>query len=142
MGSVTLRALEARLTRLEARVATFSDPVEEKERERILLLYLDLWDREGGLEDVSEKDRDPIMWKAVSDYAPVYLEMVCLEMVWEGLLDGREEALADGVDFTRLEGVDEDDVAAVRAGGTPGAGDQPRVAPKRRGNRSLPKEDG
>jgi hypothetical protein len=137
MGSVTLRALEARLTRPEARVAAFSDPVEEKERERILLLYLDLWDREGGLEDVSEKDRDPIMWKAVSDYAPVNLEMV-----WEGLLDGREEALADGVDFTRLEGVDEDDVAAVRAGGTPGAGDQPRVAPKRRGNRSLPKEDG
>jgi hypothetical protein len=137
MGSVTLRALEARLTRPEARVAAFSDPVEEKERERILLLYLDLWNREGGLEDVSEKDRDPIMWKAVSDYAPVNLEMV-----WEGLLDGREEALADGVDFTRLEGVDEDDVAAVRAGGTPGAGDQPRVAPKRRGNRSLPKEDG
>ena len=137
MGSVTLRTLEARLTRLEARVAAFPDPVEEKERERILLLYLGLWDREGGLEDVSEKDRDPIMWKAVSDYAPVYLEMV-----WEGLLDGREEALADGVDFTRLEGVDENDVAAVRAGGTPGAGDQPRVAPKRRGNRSLPKEDG
>jgi hypothetical protein len=41
-------------------------------------------------------------------------------MVWEGLLDGREEALADRVDFTRLEGVDEDDVAAVRAPGLPG----------------------
>lgn len=132
-----LRSLEARLARLEARVAAIPDPEKVKEQERILRLYLDVRDRGGTLEDVPEKDRDPCTWKVVSDYAPVYMGMV-----WEGLLDGREEALADGVDFTRLEGVDEDDVAAVRAGGTPGAGDQPRVAPKRRGNRSLPKEDG
>jgi hypothetical protein len=134
MGSLKLRALEPRLARLEARVAAIPDPEEEKEQERILRLYLDVWDRGGTLEDVPEKDRDPGTWKVVSDYAPVYTGMV-----WEGLLEGREEHLAEGFDFTRLEGVDEDDVAAARAG-VPGLSD-PKVAPKRRGNRSLTKEE-
>lgn len=130
---LNLRALEARLTRLEARVATISDPEEEKERERILLLYLHIWDRRGSLEDIPEKDRDPSTCELVSKYAPVYLEMV-----WEGILDGREEALAAGVDFTRLEGVDEDDVAAVHAPGLPG----PDVHPKLGKNLSLSEGEG
>ena len=110
-----LRTYEARLARLEARIFSIPDPDEQKEEERVLRLYLNVWDRRGSLEDVPEKDRDPSMWQIVSDYAPVHLRMV-----WEGTLNGREEALAAGVDFTRLEGVDADDVAAVLASGAPG----------------------
>ena len=122
MGSLKLRALEVRLARLEARVAAIPDPEEEKERERIYLLYLNVWDHGGTLEDIPEKDRDPGTWEFVSDFALMYMGMV-----WEGLLEGREELLAAGVDFTRLEGVDEDDVAAARAGVSGLCG--PKVAP-------------
>jgi hypothetical protein len=128
-----LRTYEARLARLEARIFSIPDPEEEKEEERVLSLYLEVWDREGTLEDIPEKDRDPETREFVSDCALAYLTMV-----WEGILDGREEALAAAVDFTRLEGVDEDDVAAVRACGAPG----PDPPPKLRGKRSLREEDG
>jgi hypothetical protein len=110
-----LRAQKARLARLEARIFSIPDPQEKEERERILLLCLDVWNRGGTLEDVPVKDRDPSTWEFVLKYAPVYLRMV-----WEGILDGRDELLAAGVDFTLIEGVDQDDVAAVRAGGSPG----------------------
>ena len=110
-----LRTQKARLARLEARIFSIPDPEEKKEQERTLLLCLDVWNRGGTLEDVPVKDRDPSTWKFVSNYAPVYLKVV-----WEGLLDGRDELLAAGVDFTLIEGVDQDDVAAVRAGGSPG----------------------
>jgi hypothetical protein len=92
-----------------------------------------VWLCGGTLEDVPEKDRDPSLWKFVQKYGPVQLRMM-----WEGTLDGRDELLAAGVDFTRLEGVDEDDVTAVRAGGSPGP--RPQDASQRRGNLSLPKE--
>ena len=133
MGSPRLRTLEARLARLEARVAAIPDPEEEKKRERAVGMYLNVWDCGGTLEEVPEKYRDPGLWAFVSKYAPVYLGMV-----WEGTLEGREECLAAGVDFTRLEGVDEDDVAAARASVAPGTG----MAPKLRGNLCLPPEDG
>jgi hypothetical protein len=110
-----LRAQKARLARLEARIFSIPDPQEKKEQKRILLLCLDVWNRGGTLEDVPVKDRDPSTWEFVLKYAPVYLRMV-----WEGILDGRDELLAAGVDFTLIEGVDQDDVAAVRAGGSPG----------------------
>ena len=61
------------------------------------------------MEDVPEKDRDPSMWEHAVKYGPVFLRMI-----WEGAMPRREELLAAGVDFTRVEGVDEDDVAAVR----------------------------
>jgi hypothetical protein len=115
MGSMILRALEARLTRLEARVAAIPDPEEQKEARRVFLLHQDAWLVGGSLEDVPVKDRDPSTWEILSEYGPLYLKMI-----WEGILDGRDELLAAGVDFTRLEGVDEDDVAAVRAPGLPG----------------------
>jgi hypothetical protein len=84
------------------------------------------------LEDIPEKDRDPSMWEFVSDYAPVYLRLV-----WEGILDGRDELLAAGVDFTRLEGVDEDDVAAARV-----RRPRSRPASQAQQKRSLHEEDG
>jgi hypothetical protein len=115
MGSLNLRALEARLARLEARVAAIPDPEEEKVRERMFLLHEDAWLLGGTLEDILEKDRDPETWEFVSYDGPI-----CLEMVWKGILEGREELLATGVDFTHLEGVDEEDVAAARAACTPG----------------------
>jgi hypothetical protein len=129
-----LRSLEARLARLEARVGAIPDPEEVKERKRVWFLHEDAWLLGGSLEDVPEKDRDPSTWEILVEYGPIYLKMV-----WEGLVEGREEHLAEGFDFTRLEGVDEDDVAAARAG-VPGLSD-PKVAPKRRGNRSLTKEE-
>lgn len=105
MGSLKLRALEVRLARLEARVAAIPDREQEKERKRVWFLHEDAWLLGGTLEDIPEKDRDPSSWECLSEYGPVYLEMV-----WEGLLDGREVLLAAGVDFTRLESIDEDDI--------------------------------
>lgn len=117
MGSPKLRSLEVRLARLEARISAVPDPEEEMERERVLLLHLNVWWLGGTLEDIAERDRDSDLWKVATEYGPVYLQMV-----WEGLLDGREELLAAGVDFARLAGVDEDDVAAARASVATGPG--------------------
>ena len=130
MGS--LRALEARLARLEARVAAIPDPEEQEARHERLILHLDAWFIGGCFEDIPEKNRDASMWEFVLKYGPVYLEMV-----WEGIVDGREELLAAGVDFTRVEGVDEDDVAAVRPYGAPG----PSTPSKLWGNFSLTPEN-
>ena len=131
MGS--LRALEARLARLEARVAAIPDPQEQEASAERWILHLDAWLLGGCFEEILEKNRDASMWEDAVKYAPVFLQMV-----WEGFLDGREELLVAGVGFTRVEGVDEDDVAAVRPYGAPGPGTPPKLW----GNLSLTTENG
>lgn len=127
-----LRSLEARLARLEARILAIPDPEEQKAREQVTLAHHETWLLGGSFEDVMEKDRDPALWDFVLKYGPVHLEMV-----WKGLLDGREELLAAGVDFARLAGIDEDEVAAARASGATG----PEVASEASGDLPLSEED-
>ena len=128
-----LKSLEVRLARLEARVAAIPDPEEQEASAKMLLLHHDVWLLGGSFEDIPEEDRDPSIWEFVLKYGPVDLEMV-----WEGIVGGREELLVAGVDFTRVEGVDEEDVAAVRPYGAPG----PDTPPKLWGNLSLPPRTG
>ena len=128
-----LRSLEARLARLEAHILAIPDPEEQKAREQVLMAHLETWLLGGSFEDVVEKDRDPALWEFDLRDGPVYLEMV-----WKGLLDGREELLAAGLDFARLGGVEEDDVAAARASGATG----PEVASEASGDLPLSEEDG
>ncbi len=97
--------LEERVARLEARVKYLPDPEAERERKRVVELHANTWLVEGSLEDIPEKDRDQELWGHYCKYSPVILRMI-----WEGNLEGRDELLAAGVDFTRAEGIDEDDV--------------------------------
>jgi hypothetical protein len=117
----SLKSLEARLTRLEARVAAITDPVEQEESERVLLLHMETWFLGGSFEDIPKKDRDPSLWEHAVKYGPVYLGLV-----WKGDLPGREEGLAAGVDFTRA--MDCSDGAGDRPYGAPGP-DTPREKP-------------
>ncbi len=50
MGNV--KALEARLARLEVRVAAITDPEEQEESERVLLLHIETWFLGGSFEDI------------------------------------------------------------------------------------------
>ena len=101
----TQKRLEARLARLEACVAGLLKPEEEQEGERIFYLHYETYFDGGSFEDIPEKDRDPELWADACRYGPVINEMI-----EEGLLPGSEELLAEGVDFTREEGLDEDAV--------------------------------
>jgi hypothetical protein len=100
MGS--LKALEAHHARLEARVAALPDPKEQEARDERWNLHADMWLLEGCFEDIPEKDRDPSMWESLSRYGPSYLGLV-----WEGILPGRKEYLAAGVDFARASGCED-----------------------------------
>jgi hypothetical protein len=91
-----LKTLEVRLARLEAHVAAILDPEEQEASAKMLLLHHDVWLLGGSFEDIPEEDRDPSIWEFVLKYGPVDLEMV-----WEGIVGGREELLVAGVDFTR-----------------------------------------
>jgi hypothetical protein len=113
MGSLGAKALEARLARLEARVAAITDPEEQEESERMMFLHMETWFLGGSFEDIPKKDRDPRLWEHAVKYGPVHLGLV-----WEGLLSGREEYLADGVDFTRA--MDCSDVIGGRPYGASG----------------------
>ena len=97
-----LKALEARLARLEARVATIPDPKEQNASTQGWILHVDTWFLGGSFEDIPEKDRDPIMWEDVAKYGPAFLKMI-----WEENMPGREELLAAGVDFTRARGCED-----------------------------------
>ena len=121
MGSLRTNALEARLTRLEVRVAAITDPEEQEESERLLLLHMKTWTLGGSLEDIPKKDRDPSLWEHAVKYGPGYLGLV-----WEGILPGREECLPDGVDFTRA--MDCSYIVRGRLYGAPGP-DTPRKKP-------------
>jgi hypothetical protein len=99
------KRVEARLARLEASVKALPDPEAERERERVFRLHQATWLEEGSFEDIPEKDRDPELWEFNCKYGPTMLEAI-----WEGVLDGREELLAEGVDFTRVDGIDENAV--------------------------------
>jgi hypothetical protein len=90
------KQLEARLTRLEARVRGLPDPEAEWERERLVELHYETWSLGGSFEDIPQKDRDPELWETASEYGPVFLGLVR-----EGVLPGYKELLASGVDFTR-----------------------------------------
>ena len=96
MGSLRAKALEARLARLEARVAAIPDPEEKEASNKRFCLHMETWLLGGSFEDIPKEDRDLSLWDFAVSYGPVYLGLV-----WEEILPGREECLADGVDFTR-----------------------------------------
>ena len=106
MGS--LKSLEARLARLEARVAAIPDPEERDASTERWILHVDTWSLGGSFEDIPEKDRDPIMWEDVAKYGPAFLKMI-----WEENMPGREELLAAGVDFTRAKDADQGSVGVA-----------------------------
>ena len=120
MGS--LKSLKARLARLEVRVAAITDPKEQEESERVLLLHVETWFLGGSFEGIPKKDRDPSLWEHAVKYGPGYLGLV-----WEGILPGREECLADGVDFTRAR--DRSYIVGGRPCGAPSP-DTPRKKPR------------
>ena len=99
MGSLRTNALETRLARLEARVAAIPDPEEQEESERVLLLHMETWSLGGSFEDIPKKDRNLSLWEHAVKYGPGNLGLI-----WEGILPGREEDLAAGVDFARASG--------------------------------------
>ena len=121
MGSLRAKALEARLARLEARVAAMPDPKEEEASNKRFYLHMKTWMIGGSFENIPQKDRDPSLWDFAVSYGPVYLGLV-----WEGYLPGREEDLAAGVDFTRA--MDCSDIVGGRFLGAPGP-DTPRKKP-------------
>jgi hypothetical protein len=121
MVSLRAKSLEARLAHLEARVAAVPDPEEEETSTKRFYLHMETWFLGGSFEDVPEEERDPSLWELAVSCGPVYLGLV-----WEGGLPGREEGLADGVDFTRA--MDCSDMVGGRPYGAPGP-DTPRKKP-------------
>ena len=92
------RALYERLERLERKIPR---PAEQTEREGSTELYLEhfrVWAIGGEIEEIPEGIRDAEMWAHAEEYGPVFLGLV-----WEGILEGREEFLAAGIDFTLAE---------------------------------------
>ncbi len=98
----TLKSLEARLACLEARVAAIPDPEEQEASRKTYLLHEETWLLGGSFEDIPAQDRDSSTWEFLLRYGPSYLGLV-----WEGILPGREELLAAGVDFTRASGCED-----------------------------------
>jgi len=88
-------------------VASLPDLEVERERERVSTLHYNTWFDEGCFEDIAEEDRDRELWEEACYYGPAILGAI-----WDE--GGREldEALADGVDFTRASDITEDDVRA------------------------------
>jgi hypothetical protein len=121
MGSIRAKAFEARLARLEARVAAIPDPKEEEASTKTFCLHMETWFLGGSFEDVPKKDRDLSLWNLAVKYGPGYLGLV-----WEGILPGREVDLAKGVDFTQA--TDCSDIVGGRPCGAPGP-DTPRKKP-------------
>ena len=77
-------------------MAYLPDPEAERERKRLYELHFLTWARRDFFEDITEKDRDPELWKSIVErYGPVFLGLI-----WKGHYPGREEYLAAGVDFT------------------------------------------
>jgi hypothetical protein len=102
-------------------VAAIPEPEEGEANDKRFYLHMETWFLGGSFEDVPEEERDPSLWELAVSCGPVYLGLV-----WEGGLPGREEGLADGVDFTRA--MDCSDSVGGRPYGAPGP-DTPRKKP-------------
>jgi hypothetical protein len=96
------RVLYERLERLERKIPQPDDQTgretEWEGRTESLFRHFRVWAVRGKLEEVPEEIRDAEMWGYAEAYGPSFLGMV-----WEGILEGREEFLAAGVDFTLAE---------------------------------------
>ena len=92
------RDLQERLNRLERQIPRPADQTEREGWTESLLWHFKTWAVGGELEEVPEEIRDAKMWAYAEEYGPVFLELV-----WEGSIEGREEFLAAGVDFTLAE---------------------------------------
>ena len=88
-------------------MAYLPDPEAERESKRLWKLHLLTWLVEGSFEDIPEEDRDRELWERACDWGPAILAVM-----WDCGGPELDEALADGVDFTRVEGITEDDVRA------------------------------
>ncbi len=88
-------------------MAYLPDPEAERESKRLSQLHGATWLDGGSFEDIPEEDRDRELWERVCDLGPVLLAVMC--DCGGPVLD---EALADGVDFTRASDITEDDVRA------------------------------
>jgi hypothetical protein len=92
------RDLQERLNRLERQIPRPADQTEREGSTELLLWHFRVWAVGGELEEIPEEIRDAEMWAYAEEYGPVFLGLV-----WEGVLEGREEFLAAGVDFTLAE---------------------------------------
>jgi hypothetical protein len=92
--------LERRLARLEARARQLpTEPASERQRRLELYdSYFEGWVRGLSLEDISQEGADVEIWWGIEQYAPIMLGLI-----WEGILPGREELLAAGIDFGKAE---------------------------------------
>jgi hypothetical protein len=93
-------------------VAYLSNPEAEREQERVAILHCDTWFEGGSLEDIPEKDRDPSLWESACRYGPFLYGDALSKMVQEGEVSMLEELLDAGIDFTRFEGITEDEIRA------------------------------
>jgi hypothetical protein len=101
------KALYERLERLERKMLErkIPQPADQTEREteregwtESLLRHFRVWAVGGELEEVPAEIRDAEMWAHAEQFGPVFLGLV-----WEGILEGREEFIAAGIDFTLAE---------------------------------------
>jgi hypothetical protein len=92
------RDLQKRLNRLERKIPRPADQTEQEGRTELHLRHFKVWAVGGEIEEVPEEIRDAEMWAHAEEYGPVFLGLV-----WEGTLEGREEFLAAGIDFTLAE---------------------------------------
>jgi hypothetical protein len=95
---MVMRALHKRLERLERRIPRPADQTDREGRAELLLWHFKTWAVGGELDEIPEEIRDAEMWGYAEEYGPVFLGLV-----WEGILEGREEFLAAGVNFTLAE---------------------------------------
>ena len=92
------RALHERLERLERKIPQPADQTEREGSTELSLEHFRVWAVGGEIEEIPEEIRDAELWANAEEYGPIYLGLV-----WEGVLEGREEFLAAGIDFTLAE---------------------------------------
>jgi hypothetical protein len=92
------KALHERLERLERKIPPPADQSQREGSTELFLEHFKVWAVRGTLEEIPEEMRDAEMWASAEEYGPIYLGLV-----WEGTLEGREEFLAAGIDFTLAE---------------------------------------
>ena len=92
------KALHERLQRLERKIPRPADQTEKEGWTELALRHFKVWAVGGRFEEIPEGIRDAEMWAHAEESGPVFLGLV-----WEGILEGREEFLAAGIDFTLAE---------------------------------------